>query len=716
MSLPVPQLDDRRFDDLVAELRARAASHLPEWRPVPGDPGSALLDLVAWMGEAVIYRLNLIPERQRLAFLNLLHVPLRPARPARGVVGIDPGELAVGGVLPAVSVLKAGKVSLLTEGELTPLPLTMAVVVKEPAAELAAKGANEGRQYFRPRTVLPGRERLSLSAAVDGHLHLAFAVGGKVKAEDRAAVRQRLRQELAGRTLNLGVVPDRMTLDAAPASTLAPRRLIVELAQGIADPGENDPAARQATAWWPLDVIADSSDGARIAGVLRLRLPQDVAQFVPAAEDLEDVEFAGQGDAPPEAPVHLPGPLLFWLRLRCPEDPTLALGWLGVNGVEVAAQERFLPRIVGVGTGEADQAVALGSAGVDAGSLVLEVQEPGGWRPWRAVPHFGGRTGDDRAYVLDAYAGTVRFGDGVRGRRPGRGERIRAGFRSGGGAAGNLPAGSVKEVVGGPRGLKVRQEWPLEGGADAEGVAQAERRIPEFLNHRDRAVTPDDFRALALSHPAVAVARAEVRPGLLPVPGPATGRRDVPGVVSVLILPPAPLSPGAPPRPTQGLLADMFAWLKPRTLIGTELYVLAPEFVPVAAALSVRVEDPRSERSVLAAVERTVAEWLFALPPGGLRGEGWPLGRSVDAEEIEARAARVPGVLAVGTVRLWRGSAAGWQEAGGGRIDLNDWQLPDLQAVSAQPGDGQPQPPAPLSAAPTDGVLIAPAPLLPDLC
>src|SRR6185436_4324494 len=90
MSFRPPRLDDRTYDDLVAELVARIPAHTPEWTNTrPGDPGRTLIELFAWLGDALLYRANLIPERQRLAFLALLGVPLRPARPARGMVTVS---------------------------------------------------------------------------------------------------------------------------------------------------------------------------------------------------------------------------------------------------------------------------------------------------------------------------------------------------------------------------------------------------------------------------------------------------------------------------------------------------------------------------------------------------------------------------------------------------------------------------------------------------
>ena len=89
MPIRPPALDDRSFDDLVAELLARIPAHTPEWsNPRQGDPGRTLIDLFAWLGDTILYRVNLVPERQRLAFLRLLGQPLKPALPARGLVSL----------------------------------------------------------------------------------------------------------------------------------------------------------------------------------------------------------------------------------------------------------------------------------------------------------------------------------------------------------------------------------------------------------------------------------------------------------------------------------------------------------------------------------------------------------------------------------------------------------------------------------------------------
>src|SRR5438105_13005513 len=97
MPIRPPALDDRSFDDLVQDVLARIPAHTPEWtNPRDGDPGRTLIELFAWLSDALLYRVNLIPERQRLAFLRLLGIKMRPAIPARGLISIISTDDKVG--------------------------------------------------------------------------------------------------------------------------------------------------------------------------------------------------------------------------------------------------------------------------------------------------------------------------------------------------------------------------------------------------------------------------------------------------------------------------------------------------------------------------------------------------------------------------------------------------------------------------------------------
>jgi hypothetical protein len=77
--IPVPNLDDRTFADLVTEARARAQRSHPEWSDMSvHDPGAVLLETFAYLTEVMLYRLNRLPEKAYLEFLNLIGITRHP--------------------------------------------------------------------------------------------------------------------------------------------------------------------------------------------------------------------------------------------------------------------------------------------------------------------------------------------------------------------------------------------------------------------------------------------------------------------------------------------------------------------------------------------------------------------------------------------------------------------------------------------------------------
>ena len=85
MTLPSPNLDDLRFQrDLVDEARKRIINYNPEWTEYNlSDPGITLIELFAWMTELTVYRLNRVPEKNYIKFLEMLGLQLMPASSAR---------------------------------------------------------------------------------------------------------------------------------------------------------------------------------------------------------------------------------------------------------------------------------------------------------------------------------------------------------------------------------------------------------------------------------------------------------------------------------------------------------------------------------------------------------------------------------------------------------------------------------------------------------
>ncbi len=87
MALPVPNLDDRRFQDLVDDAKRLVQQRCPEWTDHNvSDPGVTLIEAFAWMTDQLLYRLNRVPDRNYVKFLELIGVRLFPPSAARGEV------------------------------------------------------------------------------------------------------------------------------------------------------------------------------------------------------------------------------------------------------------------------------------------------------------------------------------------------------------------------------------------------------------------------------------------------------------------------------------------------------------------------------------------------------------------------------------------------------------------------------------------------------
>jgi hypothetical protein len=74
MPIPLPNLDDRTYEDLVAEAQSLIPTLYPRWTDHnPSDPGMALVELLAWLAEMVLYRIDQVPEMNYWTFLDLLN-------------------------------------------------------------------------------------------------------------------------------------------------------------------------------------------------------------------------------------------------------------------------------------------------------------------------------------------------------------------------------------------------------------------------------------------------------------------------------------------------------------------------------------------------------------------------------------------------------------------------------------------------------------------
>jgi len=748
MTVPTPVLDDRSYDQILAELKARIPVYTPEWTDYgPSDPGITMLELFAYLGESLLFRFNQIPDQTRLWLLRLLQVPPYPPRRATGLVAFDAGQ--PGADPPTVSQgtqVSAGSVPFKVGNDVTVLPFSVTAVVKAGAnvpsdpilldeyrLVLDAAGLDEAAAEPYEEVVLaadpgaPGFQPLDVGTAVDHCLWIAvhavpppppdletslFGTSGVLA---RAPMVLGFGTDLEYPAIDqvdpcdslTGSPEDQRIAAACPAVVPGPElpggpvsQVDSTLIWQVSARRTGDPVGSD---YLPVSVVRDTTNGLRRDGVVALQLPAAQLDRIGVGQ-VADADLAGVDDNPP-ALVDQPE-MRFWLR-AFPRQGVPEIGrlrWVGVNAADVEQVADAAPELVGTGNGLSGQEVALSQLPVVPGSLKVQVREGDLWQPWQVVDSFAGSKPSDRHVTLDPASGIVRCGDSVRGQVFPIGAQIRAvAYSYGGGPAGLVKAKAISAVVGGP-GVRVTNPLPTAGGEAGETITAALARIPGELARHDRAVTKDDFRELA---GIVGVGRAECLPRFDPV----TKSFDAAGVVTVMIWPTSdPRHPDAPVADAT-LLSAVCSQLDGRRLVTTELYVVPPAYHPVAVSVGLAVKTGYSAIGVRRWVEMILRQYLAPLPPFGPDGDGWPLGHRVHGPELEAAVLQVEGVDFVEDLKV--ADLAG-QTPVIGTVQLAGWEVPELREITVVVGSPPDPGAGPLT--PPPGPAPVPVPVPKDQC
>jgi predicted phage baseplate assembly protein len=275
------------------------------------------------------------------------------------------------------------------------------------------------------------------------------------------------------------------------------------------------------------------------------------------------------------------------------------------------------------------------------------------WVRWQEKPHLFFSRPDDRHYVIERSRGRIIFGDDQNGRIPTAARdniRLRQ-YRSGGGAAGNVAAEAITQLLSGVPAAGVSNPVAAEGGADTEPVVNVQHRGPQVVRHQYQAISLSDYEALAReASPAVAVARA--------LPTTHSSGRETPGWVKIIIM---PHSQEPRPQPSFGLRRQVQAFLAARVpaAVAAQITVTGPTYLPVGVQAVVTPLNAGEAGVVRDAVIAALKNFLHPLT-GGPEGAGWAFGRDVYLSDVAAVLEAVRGVDYVSTLNLlWKGSPSG---------------------------------------------------------
>ena len=649
MPLPAPDLDDRRFQDLVDEAKRFVQRRCPEWTDHNvADPGITLIETFAQMTDHLLFRLNQLPDRLYVTFLNLIGLRMLPPTPARAPVTFwlsSPARarltLGAGTRVGTLRTATAESVVFTTRQDVAVVPCTLAKV-RTPAERLPEDVRSGEVLEDAPAGETADRSRM----LADGTPFPAFR-----------------RRPVLGDTLLVGL--------SDPVPSCAVRLGFRGRVEGVGVNPKHPPLTWEAWTgedWAPCEVGLDETGGLNSSGAIVLHVPPEHQASVIAGDRAGWIRARiiepEEGQAP-----YSDSPVVDGLT-ACTVGATAEAVHAEPAGVEALGRSEGVP----------GQEFELLHSPVLAGygSPIVETSSAQGWVEWTEVEHFADSGPDDLHFALDPVSGLLLFGPAVReadgslrryGAVPDKDADVRIrGYATGGGAQGNVPAGSICRLMSSiPSVSAVENLRPAHGGVDGESLEEAKARGPMLVRSRGRAVTAEDYEILA-REAAPEIARVRCVP---------VGRdTTASAAVRVLVVPAAPAPRGrivfenlVPPEPTLRRVAEA---LDRTRVVGARVVVEPPLFrgVTVVARLVAR---PRvsSERVREDALD-VLFGFLNPLAGGGPEGSGWPFGRPVQAGEIFGHLQQVHGVELVEDVRLFSAdplTGARGKEAA--RIDLD---------------------------------------------
>lgn len=612
MPLPVPNLDDRRFQNLVDDAKRLVQRNCPEWTDHNvSDPGVTLIEAFASMVDQLLYRLNRVPDRHYVKFLELIGVRLFPptaasvdvtfwlSAPQPDTIGVPPGSQVA---------------TLRTE--------TVEAIVFTTVEDLAVVPCHlEGLAS----SITPRAFRDHSEAVAGGTAFYCF--DEQPKPDD---------------TFYIG-------LDKAAPSCAVALRFDCTI-EGVGVDPRNPPLTWEAwtgSRWEACEVDQDDTGGLNRAGDVILHVPRG------HQPSLVDKQRAG------------------WLRCRVtkpdegqpfysasPRINSLSCSTVGGTSAVVNA-EIVNDEIVGMSEGVAGQRMELRYRPVvPAGRpVVVEVAGGDGWEEWRCVPTFAESGPEDQHFMLDEAYGELVFGPSVRrrdgtmasyGAVPPNGAPIRVRqYRTGGGQRGNVARGAISVLKSSiPFITRVENRYPAKGGVEGEDISAAKVRGPILLRTLGRAVTTEDYEQLA----------KEAAPNVARVACVAAGDGADAGAVRVLVVPAAADDRGQLAFEQLVVPDDMGQCIRDhldqRRTIGARVVVEAPSYQGITVVARIRAR-PRADPVRLQS-EAVEALYRYFHPiTGGPDGDGWPFGRPVLAGEVYGVLQRLRGTELVEDARLF---------------------------------------------------------------
>lgn len=641
MSLPAPNLDSRKFQEIVDDVKRQIGLRCPEWTEHNvSDPGVTLLELFAYMTEMALFRLNQVPEKNYIKFLEMLGISLEMPEPARTQLRFSlsrPIENVDGGEDNEI-LLRANEVvasTLRTDNE-------------------------EAIEFTIEHNLSMVRPRLSWMLAMPAQNQLPpDDIGTARKLDfDSDGTKIYSDQPTQGDCLYFGFENDvsanvvELALECVTAAAVG---LNEDYPAQVWEYWDNGTGG-----WERAEIVEDTTRGFNRDGRVVVAMPRPMAdrnlggqrghwirvRYTTSPDDLPPRGIEQVVPDPYEA-----SPELISVRARTIGGTASGANATVVRGERLGLSDGtpgqvFKLRYSPVLRPRPDETLIVGALGIDEEE----------WVEWTQVADFSESNADDLHFVLDGLTGEVLLGPSILqpdgsnrqyGAIPEKGMSLAfRSYRIGGGTEGNVREGKIRILKSAiPYIADVSNPIVASGGQDLETLERAKLRTKEVLRIRNRAVTCEDYEFLA-GKASSGVGRAHC---IQPTTHPARSKRPLvrPGTVRVLLIPQLS-SDLLAPRPIDlrvpSIVVDeVTRYLDERRLLTATLDVGEPEYVFLSTEIRL-VADPRANPETVA---RRVEEALFRFfhpLTGGPSGDGWPFRRTITLADIYATVGSIKGV------------------------------------------------------------------------
>ena len=645
MALPDIKLDDRTFEQLVAEAKRRIPGYTPEWTDLnDSDPGVTLVQLFAWLSEMIIWRLNRVPEKNFVKFLELIGIEQEAPSSASAELTF---KLTTKNLANPVVIPQGTRVALAEQVDGKSVIFETNDNFFAVSAELTHVQSFDGARYeivteaFRVpgKFFYPFGPQPQRNSALYLGFDESFPANAPVTLTVHAFTADLIEQGKGIKApFSSSTTDDASNRNQGTPTTDSPPAIAVWEYWA----GDN-------AKWRPVTGVRDNTAALTKTGTVVFEPPTG---FVSTR-----VGLLRKADDPPR----------FWLRLRI--DQILGRGFevvpriedVLVNTIEATNSVTITDELVGASQGTPNQKFQLANTPVLLDRFDLQVDEGEGFQTWQMVRDFAASKRNDRHFTLSPATGEIRFGDGDQGKIPGRitdssdpetdlPNIKAANYRWGGGAGGNAGAGKITSLESSvPFVESVTNLRPAIGGQDQETVDHAKLRAPETIRSRTRAVTGEDFEFLARQTPGARIRRARALPLRHPDLEPmrpsskssAATLIPVPGVITVIVVPEV-LKDDLKPIPSADTLKLVGEWLNQHRLITTELYVAAPKYKEIEIEARVIAKPTANSGQVAEGLQKMLLAYFHPLT-GGV-GTGWEFGGTVYFSEIYRRILDTEGV------------------------------------------------------------------------